>query len=184
MVFEFPVRPVGPDMRLGAVADAFIEFLPVGDPHRQYGIQLAEVPEVRFRGYLTGAIDLTARIRGDGGCDRFVVMDYKSNTLPTLGGAPSAADYAVAPMRDAMFASHYILQSLLYQVALHRYLQQRLPGYDPGRHLGGSAYLFIRGMIGIETPVVDGERCGVYRWNPPPELIVEVSRRFAHEGAS
>jgi hypothetical protein len=34
-------------------------------------------------------------------------------------------------------------------------------------------------MIGDDTPIVDGERCGVHRWAPPPEMIVDLSRRFA-----
>ena len=45
------------------------------------------------------------------------------------------------------------LQALLYTVALHRYLRWRLPRYDPERHLGGVLYLFLRGMIGPDTPV-------------------------------
>ncbi len=106
-------------------------------------------------------------------------MDYKTNTLPAQGEEPAVTDYATGAMRRVMEDSHYLLQATIYQVALHRYLQWRLPGYDPQQHLGGSAYLFVRGMIGADTPVVDGERCGVYRWSPPPEMIVELSRRFA-----
>jgi exodeoxyribonuclease V beta subunit len=33
-------------------------------------------------------------------------------------------------------------------VALHRYLRWRLPGYDPQQHLGGYAYVFLRGVPG------------------------------------
>ena len=36
-----------------------------------------------------------------------------------------------------MLRAHYVLQALLYSVALHRYLRWRQPGYDPARHLGG-----------------------------------------------
>ena len=64
-------------------------------------------------------------------------------------------------------AAHYALQALLYTVALHRYLRWRLPGYDPEQHLGGVLYLFVRGMIGPDTPVVDGTPCGVFAWRPP-----------------
>ena len=52
-----------------------------------------------------------------------------------------------------MHHGNYALQALLYQVALHRYLEWRLPGYRPSAHLGGSMYLFVRGMTGPETPV-------------------------------
>jgi exodeoxyribonuclease V beta subunit len=85
-------------------------------------------------------------------------------------------------MRAAMIGAHYPLQALLYGVALHRYLRWRLPGYDPQRHLGGSLYLFVRGMCGPDTPVVDGTPCGVFGWAPPPALTLALSR-LLHEGA-
>jgi exodeoxyribonuclease V beta subunit len=91
----------------------------------------------------------------------------------------SVFDYAPSALTAEMVSHRYVLQATLYQVALHRYLQWRLPGYDPRRNLGGSMYLFVRGMIGPATPVVDGERCGVARWAPPPEMVIELSRLFA-----
>jgi exodeoxyribonuclease V beta subunit len=36
--------------------------------------------------------------------------------------------------------------------------------------------LFVRGMCGPDTPVVDGVPCGVFSWSPPPALTVELSR--------
>ncbi|MEA2023164.1 MAG: UvrD-helicase domain-containing protein [Actinomycetota bacterium] len=184
MVFEFPVRTSDGAMNLREIAGVLRDHLPAGDPLRGYADVLDDLPGNRFRGYLTGAIDLTAVIPGAVGHDRYVVMDYKTNTLPTRGEAPAVTDYAHGPMSRVMGDSHYLLQATIYQVALHRYLQWRLPGYDPQNHLGGSAYLFVRGMIGADTPIVDGERCGVFRWNPPPEMIVELSRRFASKGRS
>ena len=41
---------------------------------------------------------------------------------------------------------HYPLQAHLYLVALHRFLQWRLDDYQPDRHLGGYAYVFLRGV--------------------------------------
>ena len=70
---------------------------------------------------------------------------------------------------------HYVLQALLYTVALHRYLRWRLPGYDPDRHLAGVLYLFLRGMAGAGTPVVDGTPCGVFAWRPPGALVAALS---------
>lgn len=61
---------------------------------------------------------------------------------------------------------------------MHRYLQWRLAGYEPESNLGGAIYLFLRGMIGPDTPVIDGERCGVARWSPPAEMIVRLSSLF------
>jgi len=168
-------------MTLGDIAATMKRHLPADDPVRGYADILDDLPSDRFRGYLTGYIDLTAVVPDANGHGRYVVMDYKTNTLTKRGEEPAVADYAIGPMQRAMEDSHYLLQSLLYQVALHRYLQWRLPEYDPERHLGGSYYLFVRGMIGSETPVIDGERCGVYRWTPPAGMIVELSRRFASE---
>lgn len=74
-----------------------------------------------------------------------------------------------------MIAAHYPLQALLYSVALHRFLRWRLRGYDPARHLGGSLYLFLRGMCGPDTPVADGGRCRVFAWRPPAALVAELS---------
>jgi exodeoxyribonuclease V beta subunit len=78
-------------------------------------------------------------------------------------------------MAEAMMQAHYPLQAILYCVALHRYLARRLPAYEPATHLGGVGYLFVRGMAGPETPVVDGASCGVMAWHPPAALVVAAS---------
>ena len=76
---------------------------------------------------------------------------------------------------DSRVREHYPLQALLYSVALHRYLRWRQPGYDPARHLGGVLYLFVRGMCGADTPVVDGNPAGVFSWRPPASLVIALS---------
>ncbi len=72
-----------------------------------------------------------------------------------------------------MQRSHYVLQALLYEVALHRYLRWRLPGYAPERNLGGVHYLFLRGMTGPGTST--DETAGVFHWQPAPTLITKLS---------
>ena len=67
------------------------------------------------------------------------------------------------------------LQALLYTVVLHRYLRWRQPGYDPATHLGGVLYLYLRGMCGPETPVLDGHPAGVFSWQPPAALVTDLS---------
>jgi len=42
-------------------------------------------------------------------------------------------------------------------------------------HLGGIAYLFVRGMVGPDTPTTDGVPNGVFAWRPTAELIIELS---------
>jgi exodeoxyribonuclease V beta subunit len=105
-------------------------------------------------GYATGFVDLVARTG-----DRFAVVDYKSNLLD---------DYRPATLAAEMERSHYGLQALLYTVALHRYLRWRLAGYDPERHLGGVAYLFLRGMTGAEGG-------GVFAWRPSGAIVEALS---------
>ncbi|MEO6064446.1 MAG: UvrD-helicase domain-containing protein [Lysobacterales bacterium] len=104
-------------------------------------------------GILTGAIDLV--LRHDG---RYFVADYKSNDL---GDGVDA--YRGEGLLLAMQRGHYGLQLTLYQLALHRYLRQRLQGYDFERHCGGALYLFVRGL--------DADGSGVYRERIPRALI-------------
>jgi exodeoxyribonuclease V beta subunit len=126
-------------------------------------------------GHLTGSIDAVLRMRGDDGTPRFVVVDYKTNRLTPRGRAASADDYRPDQLVRAMADHHYPLQALLYSVALHRYLRWRLADYDPHVHLGGVAYLFVRGMVGESTRVTDGQRHGVFSWAVPAELVIELS---------
>jgi exodeoxyribonuclease V beta subunit len=126
-------------------------------------------------GHLTGSIDLVARIRDHDGTDRFVVADYKTNRLAPAGTIPTAEHFTPAQLPSAMAQHDYPLQALLYSVALHRYLRWRLPGYDPTRHLGGIAYLFVRGMVGPDTPTTDGVPNGVFSWQPSADLVMDLS---------
>jgi exodeoxyribonuclease V beta subunit len=36
-------------------------------------------------------------------------------------------------------------------------------------------YLFLRGMCGPDTPVVDATPCGVFSWLPSADLVVALS---------
>jgi exodeoxyribonuclease V beta subunit len=178
MDFELPLAggdTPGATVQLGDVAVLLRRHLAPSDPLHAYPDALAGIHEQPLRGYLTGSID--AVLRDAGG--RYVVVDYKTNWLGPVGPAGpeplTAAHYRPDVLRAAMISAHYPLQALLYSVALHRFLRWRLPGYDPERHLGGSLYLFLRGMCGPDTPVADGGRCGVFAWHPPAALVVELS---------
>ncbi len=103
---------------------------------------------IASRGFLTGSMDLVCCVAG-----RWWVIDWKSNWIGERdpGGQPSACGplhYTQAAMVSQMVHHHYPLQAHLYLVALHRYLRWRLPEYDPSTHLGGYAYLFLRGLPG------------------------------------
>ena len=83
-----------------------------------------------------------------------------STTRPTGSGPRdeplTALSYRPEALDAAMGHSDYPLQALLYATVLHRFLRWRQPGYDPEQHLGGVLYLYLRGMCGPDTPLVDG----------------------------
>jgi exodeoxyribonuclease V beta subunit len=103
---------------------------------RAYAERLRTLGFDQVTGYLRGFMDLVVQHAG-----KFYLIDYKSNHL-----GEHAADYAPARLANAMLGHHYVLQALIYGVALHRYLRLRLPGYDYDQHFGGVYYLFVRGM--------------------------------------
>jgi exodeoxyribonuclease V beta subunit len=183
--FEFPMADgdatpapgaAPPGLPLARFAAALRRHLPDSDPMRAYAERL-ENPSLGgqvLRGYLSGSIDVVLRVHGPDH-PRFVVVDYKTNSLGDPARPLTALDYTPALVAEAMLHSHYPLQALLYSVVLHRFLRWRLPDYDPHRHLGGVLYLFVRGMVGPGTPVVDGVPCGVFSWQPPVPLVEELS---------
>ncbi|MFO1538765.1 MAG: UvrD-helicase domain-containing protein [Actinomycetota bacterium] len=131
-------------------------------------------------GQLTGSIDAVFRVRGTNGTpDRFVVCDYKTNRISGPERAPTIDDFHPDRLAEEMAHAHYVLQMLLYCVAVHRYLRWRLPDYDPATHLAGGAYLFVRGMVGPDTPSTDQGPHGVFSWDVPPELVVATSDLLA-----
>jgi exodeoxyribonuclease V beta subunit len=127
---------------------------------RRHGYDVGALAFGRLDGYLRGFIDLVFEHQG-----RFHVLDWKSNHLGW-----SAADYSQQALRRAMDAQGYHLQYLLYTVALHRYLRQRLQGYDYDKHFGGVSYLFIRGVRPAWTQP-DGAAAGVYFHRPTLDVV-------------
>ncbi|TAM73333.1 exodeoxyribonuclease V subunit beta [Mycobacterium sp.] len=179
--FELPLaggdrRSAAPEVRLADLAPLLREHLPADDPLASYADRLMDqaLGAQSLRGYLSGSIDAVLRIPNASG-HRFVVVDYKTNRLGDPERPLTAADYDRPRMAEAMLHSDYPLQALLYSAVLHRFLRWRLPDYDPGRHLGGVLYLFVRGMCGAATPVLDGHPSGVSSWQPPPSLIAALS---------
>jgi exodeoxyribonuclease V beta subunit len=158
--------------RFGAVLR---EHLGAGDPLAGYAERLADpVLRQRVRGYLTGSLDLVVRLPGPEG-RRFLVCDYKTNWLGSPDEPLTAWQHRPAALSAEMQRRHYGLQALLYTVALHRYLRWRLPDHEPDRDIAGVAYLFLRGMLGAETPLVEEQPCGVFAWSPPPGLVAALS---------
>ena len=124
-------------------------------------------------GLMTGSIDVLFRANVDGRF-KYYVVDYKSNRLHSSGYVVDHDTYEVDSMKKEMEKHHYPLQALFYCVALHRFMTHRIPDYDIDRDLGGAGYLFLRGMVGVDTPIVDGVRNGVLAWRPSTQTILAV----------
>lgn len=119
-----------------------------------------------LKGMLKGFIDLLFRADG-----RYYVLDYKSNHL-----GYEADNYVQAALEQAMVEHRYDLQYILYSLAVHRLLKQRIPDYDYDQHFGGVFYLFLRGMQA-------GEKQGVFSYRPPKALVEELDKLFSGTGA-
>jgi exodeoxyribonuclease V beta subunit len=149
--FQFPVQQVSL-ARLRRLCIA----------HGQPDVVPASLDATTLNGMLTGFADLI--LLWDG---RFHVLDYKTNWL----GA-RLRDYQGEALGAAMAEHHYPLQALLYTVALHRYLRQRMDGYMAERQLGDSWYLFVR-ALGLAPGL------GVWRRRWPAALIEALDDAFA-----
>ena len=114
-----------------------------------------------FEGMINGVIDLVFEHEG-----RYYLADYKSNLL-----GRNLDDYSPERLEIEIASRRYDVQYLLYSLALHRHLAQRLHDYDCARHFGGAFYLFLRGM----TPD-SGPASGVYFTRPDTELIQRIDR--------
>ncbi len=168
--FDLPLA--GGDTRRGAFADGAALMAPMAARQElspDYRRALGSLRIDRLAGFLTGSIDLVLRVAG-----RYYVIDYKTNRLGTRHDEvfrSTIGHYAEAAMRAEMERHHYHVQYHLYLVALHRWLSTRIPGYRYETHVGGAAYLFVRGMIGAETP--DGH--AVFVDAPSAECIETMS---------
>ncbi|HEX7480600.1 MAG TPA: hypothetical protein VF331_22560, partial [Polyangiales bacterium] len=138
--------------------------------------QLLEQPNVlpSIAGILTGFIDLVLRSGSEARSARYYVADYKTNRIaaPAARRQSQLVHYTQPFLHREMTRHGYPLQALLYSVALHRLLQQRLgEHYDYDQHVGGYLYLFLRGMQGSQPNRDGGLALGVLhdRW---PRYVV------------
>lgn len=89
-----------------------------------------------LEGYFNGFIDLFFIHDG-----RYYILDWKSNFLGN-----KLEDYSSEKVEDAMNKNNYHLQYLIYTLAAHKYLQNKLTDYDYDNHFGGVIYIFLRGV--------------------------------------
>lgn len=111
-------------------------------------------------GFLAGFIDVVFEFEG-----RWYILDYKTTYL-----GRETSDYSETRLREAMVEHDYVLQSVLYCVAVKQFLEQRIPGFDFDEQFGGVLYLFLRGFPEVGPPAN-----GVYFFRPTTDLITDIS---------
>jgi exodeoxyribonuclease V beta subunit len=131
---------------------------------RAHGYPVSALDFGPLEGYLRGFIDLVFEHNG-----LFYVLDWKSNHL---GDGPD--QYGQTHLHAAMTGNGYHLQYLLYTVAVHRYLQQRMAGYQYAKHFGGVLYLFVRGVRPGWRDAA-GAATGVYAHKPTLACVQRLS---------
>jgi len=113
-------------------------------------------------GFMKGFIDLVFEHGG-----RFYFVDWKSNWL----GADSAS-YTPESVATEMARHFYNLQLGIYAVALHRYLERRLPGYEYEKNFGGAFYIFLRGIDPSK------QNNGIFSKRPPRKFVEQLNEIF------
>jgi len=157
MAFYYPI--------LGLRSEEFYELL--SDQKTSFGKVGAKLTHTidfnALPGFMNGYIDLVFESEG-----RFWIVDYKSNHL-----GDSLHDYQAETLELVMAHEQYVLQYLIYTLAVHRFLRKKLDDYEYDRHFGGVYYLFVRGM----DPNFKGD--GVFFDRPPLQLIEDLDRLVA-----
>ena len=156
---EFTLSTPGAGFTPSGLA-AILAQAPDGSPLRRYAPHAARLGFSALRGFLRGFIDA---VFFDG--ERYFLADYKSNHL----GARQA-DYLSDALVEPMIHHDYVLQYLLYTVALDRHLATCVEDYDYDEHFGGIYYLFLRGFAPEHAPL-----CGVFQDRPPREIVEGVA---------
>jgi exodeoxyribonuclease V beta subunit len=143
-----------------ATLSTILSTAPEGSPLQCYAERVSRMGWRELDGYLRGFIDA---VFFDG--QRYFLIDYKSNHLGS-----QQADYRPDELLQPMIEHDYVLQYLIYAIALDRHLAQRLVGYEYDVHFGGVYYLFLRGLAPSHE-----SGCGVFFDRPSAELIHRAS---------
>jgi exodeoxyribonuclease V beta subunit len=122
--------------------------------------QLGRLTFSPVKGFMKGFIDMVFEFKG-----KYYLLDWKSNYL-----GKRTEDYHQTKLDEAMRSRYYFLQYHIYCLALHQYLQNRLPGYLYDRHFGGMFYIFLRGV-----DLHRGPGYGIFYDLPDSSLITRLS---------
>ena len=162
-----------PTSTLGDVAPLLRAHLPAGDPLLPYADALGHpaLGGQDLRGYLTGSVDVVLRVPGGAGSavPGRRLQDQLARRVPRRGRA--GADLRRLPPRGAARRRWGTPTTRCRRCCTPWCCTGSCAGGSPAttrrRHLGGVLYLYLRGMCGPDTPVVDGQPCGVFSWRPP-----------------
>jgi exodeoxyribonuclease V beta subunit len=149
MEFHFPVSEQNADQLLAMIRDN--------------GSKTSD--HLPAKHFMTGFIDLIVRQK-----EVFYILDYKSNHL-----GDSLDDYQPKRLQSVILEAGYDLQYHLYTVALKKYLEKRIPGFDYETGFGGVAYLFVRGM----RPESDN---GIWFHKPELRIIEKLEKKLMPTG--
>ena len=130
--------------------------------------------KINSSGFLTGSIDQVFADNPNHEIAKWWVLDWKSNWIGSSlskehRSSCGPSNYSISRMDEEMYHHHYPLQAHIYLLALHRFLNWRLPDYSPQKHLGGYIYVFLRGLPDKE----ELEEKNFLQWTPG--LIVEAA---------
>jgi exodeoxyribonuclease V beta subunit len=115
-----------------------------------------------YEGAMHGFVDLFFEMNG-----RYYILDWKSNYL-----GDSVEQYTGDRLELAMTANNYHLQYLIYTVAVKRFLENRVKGFDYDTHFGGVFYVFLRGCR-------EGAINGLYYTRPGKDVVDAADKIFA-----
>jgi len=161
MEFYFPLKPMSPN-RLRKIFNDYGGIDLVDD----FPDRLGKLSFSLTKGFMKGYIDMVFHDQ-----DRFWLVDWKSNFLGSC-----VEDYGKNVLNNVMSRDFYILQYHLYILALHQYLQQRIPEFSYERHFGGVFYIFIRGVDPDKGP-----EFGIYKDIPDKTLVDALIKELIFE---
>jgi exodeoxyribonuclease V beta subunit len=133
--FYFPLSRVTPD----DIKNVFCSKDLPGPAATNQALMARQLDRLAFapaRGVMRGFIDLVFELQG-----KFYLVDWKSNYLGS-----ETRDYSQDKLAESILSGFYFIQYHIYCLALHRYLERRLPGYRYQEHFGGIFYVFLRGI--------------------------------------
>lgn len=146
--FEFALRVAG---RPGWQTRVEAAMRRTGGIYSVYADRFASLSASVLPGMLRGYIDWVGDLAGHS-----LVVDYKTNALPA---------YDFESLARVMVEHDYLLQALLYSVALRRYLRVR----QRDTVFGGAHYVFVRGLRPDH---------GVFSIHPPESLLTALEHEL------